>query len=451
MARRSEYRPGGRADLASRRSRLLARAAFLTAFGSAVTLVVFAGLHTLTLLILTVGALTVGAAASFWFLTSRGALRWISLGVLVLTPIAVVTVLIRAQLLWGVVLASGLAILAGICARAALDGHRADTLMPEHPASPPRRAFLVMNPRSGGGKVGKFDLKNRAEALGAEVVMIDASGTVDIAAITQNAVAQGADLLGVAGGDGTQALVAGIAAAHDLPFLVISAGTRNHFASDLGLDLTDPSTCLDALLDGTEVRVDLGDLDGRTFVNNASFGVYARMVQSPAYREDKTATVLQMLPDMLGGHGGARLVAHQGGSTIEEPQAVLVSNGPYETHDLAGLGHRARLDRGTLGMVTIRVSSARQAVGLLRRAHQQGLTRHTGPEVLIEADEPEIPVGVDGEALVLPTPVRCTIRPGALRVRVPRNRPGVRPLRSPLDWARLRQLAFSRSPHPDRQ
>ena len=87
--------------------------------------------------------------------------------------------------------------------------------------------------------------------------------------------ADGADLLGVAGGDGTQALVAGIAAEHDLPFLVISAGTRNHFAMDLGLDRDRPDAGLDALTDGVELRLDLGLIGGRTFVNNASFGAYA--------------------------------------------------------------------------------------------------------------------------------------------------------------------------------
>ena len=97
-----------------------------------------------------------------------------------------------------------------------------------------------MNPRSGGGKVTKFGLKDKAEALGAEVALLEGPGTVDVAALARKAVADGTDLLGVAGGDGTQALVAGIAAEHGLPFLVISAGTRNHFPLDLGLDRDDP-------------------------------------------------------------------------------------------------------------------------------------------------------------------------------------------------------------------
>ena len=151
-----------------------------------------------------------------------------------------------------------------------------------------------MNPRSGGGKVAKFGLKEKAEALGAEVALLDGPGIVDVAALARQAVADGADLLGVAGGDGTQALVAGIAAEHDLPFLVISAGTRNHFAMDLGLDRDDPATCLDALTDGVEQRIDLGIIGDRTFVNNASFGAYAEIVESPAYRDDKAGTTLQM-------------------------------------------------------------------------------------------------------------------------------------------------------------
>ena len=168
--------------------------------------------------------------------------------------------------------------------------------MPAVPAARPRRPFVIMNPRSGGGKVTKFGLQEKAEALGAEVALLEGPGTVDVAALARQAVADGADLLGVAGGDGTQALVAGIAAEHGLPFLVISAGTRNHFALDLGLDREDPATCLDALTDGEELRVDLGIIGDRTFVNNASFGAYAEVVQSPAYRTTSGAPPCRCCP-----------------------------------------------------------------------------------------------------------------------------------------------------------
>jgi diacylglycerol kinase family enzyme len=274
------------------------------------------------------------------------------------------------------------------------------------------------------------------------VALLEARGVVDVAALARQAVAAGADLLGVAGGDGTQALVAGIAAEHDLPFLVISAGTRNHFAMDLGLDRDDPAACLDALTDGVEQRIDLGVIGGRTFLNNASFGAYAEVVKSPAYRDDKRGTTLSILPDILSGHRGATLFARFGAVTIRGPQAVLVSNNAYDTGDIAGLGRRARLDTGTLGVVAVTVESAARAVGLLGGL---GVTTLTVNEIVVDADAPEIPVGIDGEAVMMATPVRCAIQPQALRVRVPRDRPGARSPTPKLDWAELRRLASFQS------
>lgn len=158
-----------------------------------------------------------------------------------------------------------------------------------------------MNPRSGGGKVGEHGLVERAEALGARVILLDLDNDPDPAALARKALADGADLLGVAGGDGTQALVAGVAAEHGVPFMVLSAGTRNHFAMDLGLDRDNPVSGLDALKDGVEIRVDLGDVAGRPFVNTVSFGTYAEIVQSPEYRDAKASTALDRLPDLLAG------------------------------------------------------------------------------------------------------------------------------------------------------
>jgi diacylglycerol kinase family enzyme len=216
---------------------------------------------------------------------------------------------------------------------------------------------------------------------------------------------------------------------------------------DLGLDRDDPATCLDALTDGVEQRIDLGIIGERTFVNNASFGAYAEVVESPAYRDDKAGTTLQILPDLLNGHRGAKLSAHADETTVTAPQALLVSNDPYEISDIAGLGRRARLDAGTLGVIAVTVSNALQAVMLLRGAQGQGLTVLTADEVVVEADAPEIPVGIDGETVVMPAPVRCTIRPKALRVRVPRHRPGVLAAAGEprFTWSRLVKLASSGS------
>jgi len=430
----------------ARSQRWLARLSFVLAGLAVVVLVVFAGVRSFAILaVVLVGAvLTLGAA--YLFLSRRGAVRWVSAVVAVLAPIAVIVAHALAGLLWVAILAVAVWVLAGVTARLALAGDRKrDWRMPEYPARPPAaHPFFIMNPRSGGGKVGQFDLKRKAEGLGAEVFLMEGPEEVDVAAVARDAVARGVDLLGVAGGDGTQALVAEVAAEHGLPFVVITAGTRNHFALDLGLDREDPAASLDALSDGVELHVDLGEIGGQTFVNNASFGAYAEVVQTPEYRGDKMRTTLELLPDLLQGHEGARLEARADGTRIEAPQALLVSNNPYGMGDVAGLGRRARLDSGILGVVGVSVSSAAQAVGLLRGAHATGVSVLTTRELEVTADAPQIPVGIDGEAVRLPTPVQCTIRPGALRVWVPRHRPGVPRPKPEMSWTRLRQLAFGR-------
>jgi diacylglycerol kinase family enzyme len=124
-----------------------------------------------------------------------------------------------------------------------------------------------------------------------------------------------------------------------------------------------------------------------------------------------------------------------------------VSNDPYEISDVAGLGRRARLDAGILGVIAVTVNNALQAVMLLRGAKGQGLTVLRAEEVVVDADVPEIPVGIDGETVMMPTPVICTIRPKVLRVRVPRHRPGVLAVAAEprLNWSSLVKLASFRS------
>ncbi|WP_029432190.1 diacylglycerol kinase family protein [Blastococcus sp. URHD0036] len=430
----------------SARDRWTARAALVLPVLVVVLLLVTAGRRGVWMVLLTAAVAVVVLAAGFWFLRERGALRLLALAVVVAAPLALLVLFATRHLLWVAIVAAVLLFAAVAAGRTALRPDPAEWTLPVREVTPAQRPFVIMNPLSGGGKVGRFDLQRRAEELGAEVALLDRPGT-DVQQLARDALARGADLLGVAGGDGTQALVAQVAADADVPFVVISAGTRNHFALDLGLDREDPARGLVALRDGVEARVDLGEVNGRPFVNNASFGAYAEIVESPAYRDDKRGTTLDTLPDLLRGRRGAHLVADVGdGTPVEGPQALLVSNDPYEAADLAGLGRRSRLDRGVLGVVALRVDSARQAVALLGSRHERGLRRAETLEVVVTADRDEIPVGIDGETVQLSTPVRCTSRPGALRVRLPRDRPGIRPPRGRLDATALWALAVGRSP-----
>ena len=131
-------------------------------------------------------AAVVSLAAAYFFLSRRGVWRWLSLAVFVLAPIAVIVVYAFRNLLWVAVVAAAIWLLASMTARLALARDQTDWRMPEHPAQPPaRHPYLIMNPKSGGGKVEKFDLKRKAEALGAEVFLLGGSEPVDVAEVAR--------------------------------------------------------------------------------------------------------------------------------------------------------------------------------------------------------------------------------------------------------------------------
>jgi hypothetical protein len=431
--------PGG----ATVAQRWLARLALVAAAAAVLVAPVVAGFRqSLALVLVGLIGLALTLAAVWWALTHKGVIRWLAAALAVVAPLVVLVLYTRRGLLWVVLVALGLLALAVAAGRAALRRDAIPERMREYDAAPPRRPYLIMNPRSGGGKVTRFGLKDRAEALGATVALLEGPGPVDVAELARRAVADGADLLGVAGGDGTQALVAGIAAEHDVPLLVISAGTRNHFALDLGLDREDPSRCLDALTDGVELRVDLGVIADRPFVNNASFGAYAAVVQSPAYRDDKRGTTLDQLPGLLVGQQGPHLEARAENVTVEGPQGVLVSNNQYGMGDIAGLGRRARLDRATLGCSRspwpARSRRPAWCGGTVWWADQADGARGGGRRRC----RPD-PGRGRRRGAAIGHPVRCTVQPAALRVGCPGDRPEVPHPKPIMDWKRLWQIALA--------
>lgn len=287
-------------------------------------------------------------------------------------------------------------------------------------AQPPSRAVVVWNPRSGGGRAQKNNLAEEARRRGIEAIELKPGD--DLIALVNAAVARGADGLMAAGGDGTQALVAAIAAENDLPFACVPAGTRNHFALDLGVDRTDVVGSLDAFVNGGEKRVDLAEVGGRVFVNNASLGLYAEAIQDKGYRDAKARTILDTVPKMLGpeGAGGSRELRWTGsdGSPRQSAAIILVSNNVYRLGAVPGAGTRPRLDEGILGVSIIGAPAA--------KGHRQFTNDWSAHEFVVEADG-DVPVGVDGEALILSTPLVFRTRPGALRVRIARHHPGASP------------------------
>jgi len=420
-----------------------ARLALLALLGSALVPLVAAGLRSVLWALLGVAGLALAAVGVWWTLAHTGVVRALGVALSVTAPVVVLAAYATADLLGPACVSVALWVMAVAAARtASAPGPAACAQDHERgPAEAPHHPWILMNQYSGGGKVGRFHLVEKARAAGARVVLLD--GHRDVAELARQAVAEGADLLAVAGGDGTQALVAEVAAHHDLPFVVIPAGTRNHFALDLGLDRDDPAAALDALSDGVELRVDLGFAGDRVFVNNASFGTYAAVVGDAAYRNEKVHTILQRLPGLLTGEDAPRLRMRAGETHADGLQEVLVSNNPYRRAvDPAQPGRRERLDSGLLGVLGVRVENTAQAARMVRGARSPNLTRLTAEEVIVEADTATVPVGVDGEHVLLPVPVVCRIAPGRLRVRVPRHRPGMPVSRPSADWPCVARLAL---------
>jgi len=291
---------------------------------------------------------------------------------------------------------------------------------------------LIMNPKSGGGKAERYHLVDECLARGIEPIVLQRGD--DLLELASDAIARGADVIGMAGGDGSQALVATVASEHGIPHVCVPAGTRNHFALDLGIDRDDVVGALDAFHDGVERRVDLARVNGRVFVNNASMGLYAKIVQSQAYRDAKLKTAADMLPDMIGPDARPFDLRFVGPDGAECPTAhlLLVSNDPYELDHLGGRGTRRRMDLGTLGVAAARIAGPKEAVTFvgLEAAGQirsfRGWLEWDTPRFRVDSDGP-IEIGIDGEALLLDPPLIFESLPNALRIRIPRHAQGLAP------------------------
>jgi diacylglycerol kinase family enzyme len=289
------------------------------------------------------------------------------------------------------------------------------------PAAPrPQQPVLFFNPKSGGGKAERFSLAAEARGRGIEPIELEPGENLEM--LVRDAVAAGADGLAMAGGDGSQAVVAAIAAELDLPYACVPAGTRNHFALDLGVDRNDVVGALDAFVDGRERRVDLAEVNGRVFVNNVSLGLYADAVQREGYREAKLRTLIDEVPEMLGPDGNGLDLRWKGpgGRQHSHGIAILVSNNRYRLGRAVGSGTRPKIDDGLLGVT---VAGAPTGGG---RRLQRPWREWTAPAFEVDSDHP-VPAGIDGESVKLDPPLRFRIRSGVLRVHIARRHPGASP------------------------
>jgi diacylglycerol kinase family enzyme len=366
--------------------------------------------------LIVLGCVAAALAAGWYGLLRRGVVRLASLAVaLVALAVPVVLLLTDGDYLGEAILIGvGLTVTLAL-ARAAF---RRRVSLPTVPG--PERPVLFYNPKSGGGKAERFGLAGEARARGIEP--IELTRGADLAELVRKAVADGADALAMAGGDGSQAVVAAMAADLSLPYACVPAGTRNHFALDLGIDRDDVVGALDAFVDGGERRVDLAEVNGRVFVNNVSLGLYAEAVQKPGYREAKLRTLLDTVPDVVGSDGKLDLSWHgPGGHEHRSGAAVLVSNNRYRLGTAVGSGTRPRIDDGLLG-----ITVAAAPIGRPSRFAQRPWREWSAPDFEVRSEHP-VMAGIDGEAVTLDPPLRFRIKPGVLRVRISRRHPGASP------------------------
>jgi diacylglycerol kinase family enzyme len=410
-------------------ARIWAWIALLAAVGVLATFAVLLA-DDLVALLLVLAALGLAGAGLWLAATRRGIARLLGIAVAVAALAGGALALIAQGLIDELVALVVAIAVFGAASRMALRRRQ----IPErtdstHPAAKPARArsgVLLINPKSGGGKAERFDLAGEARKRGIRAVVLERGD--DLLELAEQALSDGADVIGMAGGDGSQALVATVSMRHNVPHVCIPAGTRNHFALDLGLDRDDVIGALDAFTDGVERRIDLARVNEHVFVNNASLGVYAEVVQSDAYRDAKLETWTQMLPELLGPGAPPIDLEFEGpdGTELSDAPLVLVSNNPYQLTSLAGAGTRARLDTGRLGLVAARITAASdiaefvmlETVGQAQRFH--GLLEWSEVRFEVRSSSP-VAVGLDGEALMLEPPLQFVSLPGALRVRLPQR------------------------------
>jgi diacylglycerol kinase family enzyme len=418
---------------ASGKPRPLRRAAAVVALAALIVALVYLAVSAVQrwyVVLATVVALAITVVAGWYILSRRGVARVIASGIAALALTAFVVVVIASESL--VVLVVGLALAAVSIAAASYALSPTAIAKDAERAPSPRHPVLIMNLKSGGGKAERFRLVDLCRQRGIEAIVLQPGD--DLRELAEDAVARGADLLGMAGGDGSQALVASVASRHRVPFVVVPAGTRNHFALDLGLDRDDVPGALDAYEDGVDIVVDLAEVNGRVFVNNASMGVYAKIVQSADYRDAKMQTTAAMLPELLGPQAKPLDLRFTlpSGEEVATAQLLLVSNNPYELAHLRGGGSRLRIDGGVLGIAFAKVDTAAEAEKLAaleaagRVQHFANWNEWTVPEFEVRSSAP-VEIGVDGEALALQPPLHFVMRPGALTVRRPRTATGLSP------------------------
>jgi diacylglycerol kinase family enzyme len=268
------------------------------------------------------------------------------------------------------------------------------------------KGHLIVNPRSGEQSPSVDELRAEAERRGIGVHVLGEDD--DLQELARDA---DADALGMAGGDGSLGAVAAVAIDRGLPFVCIPFGTRNHFARDIGLDRDDPIGALDAFVDGTERRVDVGRVGDRLFLNNVSLGLYASLVHRREHHRRRRDALARLRALALTARDRGKTQRFTVDGRPVRARVLLVANNPY-TFELLSLGERESLDDGRLHLYVPH--------GLRRVTWDE----RSCTELEIDTASHRAQAAIDGEPALLDTPLRFRLERQGLRLLVPRPRDG---------------------------
>ena len=358
-------------------------------------------------------------------LTNRGQRRRLAIAIAIAALVLLVVTLVRDEEHGGLLLVALVLLAIGVPAGRFALGHEPTPLPSDEDVPAARQPALVVNPRSGDGRAESLGLTGEARRRGIRIYEFD--GSRSILDLVGQAVEDGADAVGVAGGDGSLAMAARLVSDAGRDFVCVPAGTRNHFALDLGLDRTDPLAGLDAFGPAHRRVIDLAEVNGRPFLNNVSLGLYGEIVQSDDYRGDKVGTALSRLPDIVTDTPQALdlVFTDDQGVMRDDAQVVHVSNNPYIV-SVVGLGGRPTLRSGELGVLCLRIDGGLRAVEVIARSIMGGsgdaMRSWSTPEFRVDSAAP-VPAGIDGEAVTLEPPLVFRSVPGAVPVRLPPSAP----------------------------
>lgn len=247
----------------------------------------------------------------------------------------------------------------------------------------------------------------------------------------REAVRSGVDAVVAGGGDGTIRCVASHLAGGTLPLGVLPLGTLNHFARDLGIPVEIPDA-VRLIAEGEARSLDLGEVNGQVFVNNSILGLYPPVVkvrdrERQEKQRGKWLATFSAVAKVLPKHPLLRVrIQADGLDLVRETRFLFVGNNEYEMNAFT-YSARSRLPSGDLHLYVARTPGRLGMIGLLLLGLVRDLKTteyvecRTLPGFTIETRERSMPVYLDGEVMVLETPLRYRTRPGALRVLLPRQ------------------------------